>query len=93
MASNEDNIAFLFKALADRTQAYLEENIHGMKPEEAAVTAFLRQEFGASVAAIIGFVDILIEDARRPPASAPSPEGNLRDSACARPRLEYRGSR
>ena len=30
-----------------------------------AVAAFLRQEFGASVAAIIGFVDILIEDARR----------------------------
>jgi class 3 adenylate cyclase len=32
---------------------------------EHAVGAFLRQEFGASVAAIIGFVDILIEDARR----------------------------
>ena len=32
---------------------------------EYAVAAFLRQEFGASVAAIIGFVDILIEDARR----------------------------
>ena len=32
---------------------------------ERAVDAFLRQEFGASVAAIIGFVDILIEDARR----------------------------
>jgi len=32
---------------------------------ERAVAAFLRQEFGASVAAIIGFVDILIEDARR----------------------------
>jgi class 3 adenylate cyclase len=32
---------------------------------EDAVAAFLRQEFGASVAAIIGFVDILIEDARR----------------------------
>ena len=31
---------------------------------EHAVAAFLRQEFGASVAAIIGFVDILIEDAR-----------------------------
>jgi len=31
-----------------------------------AVAAFLRQEFGASVAAIIGFVDILIEDAHRP---------------------------
>ena len=29
-----------------------------------AVAAFLRQEFSASVAAIIGFVDILIEDAR-----------------------------
>ena len=33
---------------------------------EHALAAFLRQEFGASVAAIIGFVDILIEDARRP---------------------------
>jgi adenylate cyclase len=32
---------------------------------EHAVAAFLQQEFGASVAAIIGFVDILIEDARR----------------------------
>ena len=32
---------------------------------EHAVAAFLRQEFGASVAAVIGFVDILIEDARR----------------------------
>jgi len=31
---------------------------------EHAVAAFLREEFGASVAAIIGFVDILIEDAR-----------------------------
>jgi adenylate cyclase len=32
---------------------------------EHAIAAFLRQEFGASVAAIIGFVDILLEDARR----------------------------
>jgi hypothetical protein len=32
---------------------------------EHAVAAFLQQEFGASAAAIIGFVDILIEDARR----------------------------
>jgi adenylate cyclase len=32
---------------------------------ERAVAAFLRQEFGASVAAIIGFIDILIEDARQ----------------------------
>jgi adenylate cyclase len=32
---------------------------------EHAVAAFRRQEFGASVAAIIGFIDILIEDARR----------------------------
>jgi len=31
-----------------------------------ALAAFLRQEFGASVAAIIGFIDILIEDAQRP---------------------------
>ena len=33
---------------------------------EHALAAFLRQEFGASVAAIIGFVEMLIEDARRP---------------------------
>jgi adenylate cyclase len=33
---------------------------------EHALAAFLRQEFGASVAAIIGFLDILIEDAHRP---------------------------
>jgi CheY-like chemotaxis protein len=32
---------------------------------EHAIAAFLRQEFGAPVAAIIGFIDILIEDARR----------------------------
>jgi adenylate cyclase len=32
---------------------------------EHALAAFLRQEFGASVAAIIGFVEILFEDARR----------------------------
>jgi signal transduction histidine kinase len=32
---------------------------------EYAVAAFLRNEFGASVTAIIGFVDILIEDAQR----------------------------
>jgi adenylate cyclase len=32
---------------------------------EYALAAFLRQEFGASVAAIIGFVDILLEDAQR----------------------------
>jgi len=32
---------------------------------EHALAAFLRQEFGASVTAIVGFVDILIEDARR----------------------------
>jgi adenylate cyclase len=32
---------------------------------EHAIAAFLRQEFGASVTAIIGFVDILIEDARQ----------------------------
>jgi adenylate cyclase len=31
---------------------------------EQAVAAFLRQEFGASVTAILGFVDILLEDAR-----------------------------
>jgi class 3 adenylate cyclase len=31
---------------------------------EHAVAAFLRQEFGASIAAIIGFVDILLDDAR-----------------------------
>jgi adenylate cyclase len=32
---------------------------------EQMVAAFLRQEFGAPAAAIIGFVDILLEDARR----------------------------
>jgi class 3 adenylate cyclase len=32
---------------------------------QQATAAFLRQEFGASAAAISGFVDILIEDARR----------------------------
>ncbi len=32
----------LLQALADEAGAYLEENIHGMTPEEAAVTAFLR---------------------------------------------------
>jgi class 3 adenylate cyclase len=32
---------------------------------DRAVAAFLRQEFGSPVAAIIGFIDILIEDARR----------------------------
>jgi DNA topoisomerase-1 len=32
----------LLVGLANETQRYLEENIHGMKPEEAAVTAFLR---------------------------------------------------
>jgi class 3 adenylate cyclase len=33
---------------------------------EHALAAYLRQEFGASVAAIIGFIEILIEDACRP---------------------------
>lgn len=32
---------------------------------ERAVTAFLRQEFESSVAAVLGFLDILLEDARR----------------------------
>jgi adenylate cyclase len=32
---------------------------------ERAVAAFRRQEFGSSVAAILGFLDILIEDAKR----------------------------
>lgn len=32
---------------------------------QQALAAFLRQEFGASVAAILGFIDILLEDARR----------------------------
>jgi adenylate cyclase len=32
---------------------------------ENAIAAFLRQEVGASVTAIVGFVDLLIEDARR----------------------------
>ena len=31
---------------------------------ERAAVAFRRQEFGASIAAILGFLDILIEDAR-----------------------------
>jgi hypothetical protein len=31
-----------------------------------AISAFLQQEFSASVTAINGFIDILIEDARRP---------------------------
>ncbi|HEX5452319.1 MAG TPA: DNA topoisomerase IB [Stellaceae bacterium] len=32
----------LIDALAEEAQAYLEQNVHGMRPEEAAVTAFLR---------------------------------------------------
>ncbi len=36
----------LLQSLADEAGAYLEENIHGMKPEEAAVTAFLRLRLG-----------------------------------------------
>jgi DNA topoisomerase I len=36
----------LLKALAGRTQSYLEENIQGMRPEEIAVTAFLRLRLG-----------------------------------------------
>ena len=32
---------------------------------ERAAAAFLRQEFGSSVAAVLGFLDILIEDAER----------------------------
>jgi DNA topoisomerase-1 len=36
----------LLEGLANETQRYLEENIHGMKPEEAAVTAFLRLRLG-----------------------------------------------
>src|SRR5947208_916932 len=36
----------LLQALADEAGTYLEENIHGMKPEEAAVTAFLRLRLG-----------------------------------------------
>jgi DNA topoisomerase I len=36
----------LLQSLADQAGAYLEENIHGMKPEEAAVTAFLRLRLG-----------------------------------------------
>jgi adenylate cyclase len=32
---------------------------------ERAVAAFRRQEFGSSVAAVLGFLDILIEDAKR----------------------------
>jgi DNA topoisomerase-1 len=36
----------LLQSLADEAGAYLEENIHGMKPEETAVTAFLRLRLG-----------------------------------------------
>jgi DNA topoisomerase-1 len=36
----------LLQSLADQAGAYLEENIHGMTPEEAAVTAFLRLRLG-----------------------------------------------
>jgi DNA topoisomerase I len=36
----------LLEGLANETQRYLEENIHGMTPEEAAVTAFLRLRLG-----------------------------------------------
>jgi len=36
----------LLATLADEAQAYLEKNIHGMTPEEAAVTAFLRLRLG-----------------------------------------------
>ena len=32
---------------------------------DQAVAAFVRQEFAAPVSGIIGFVDILLEDARR----------------------------
>jgi adenylate cyclase len=32
---------------------------------DQAAAAFLRQEFGASAAALVGFLDILVEDARR----------------------------
>jgi hypothetical protein len=32
---------------------------------ERAVGAFVREEFGSSVAAILGFLDFLIEDARK----------------------------
>jgi adenylate cyclase len=47
-----------------------------------AVTAFLRQEFGASVAAIIGFVDILLEDARRNELAESIPDlQRMRDAA------------
>jgi DNA topoisomerase-1 len=36
----------LLQGLANETQRYLEENIHGMNPEEAAVTAFLHLRLG-----------------------------------------------
>jgi DNA topoisomerase I len=36
----------LLEGLANQTQRFLEDNIHGMKPEEAAVTAFLRLRLG-----------------------------------------------
>jgi hypothetical protein len=36
----------LAKSLAQQTQDYLEKNIQGMRPEEIAVTAFLRMRLG-----------------------------------------------
>jgi hypothetical protein len=52
---------------------------------EHAVAAFLRQEFGASVAAIIGFIDILIEDARRQVSRRLSPTS----SGCGGPECNF----
>lgn len=36
----------LLTTLAERTKAYLAENVTGLSPEEAAVTAFLRLRLG-----------------------------------------------
>ena len=58
----------LLEALANETQRYLEENIHGMKPEEAAVTAFLRLRLSE-----------LAEESRAPPdLRAGEPEFSIR---------------
>ena len=47
-----------------------------------AITAVLRQEFGAPVAAIIGFLDILLEDARRNELGEFTPDlERMRDAA------------
>src|SRR4051794_40699878 len=60
----------LLQSLADRAGAYLEENIQGMKPEEAAVTAFLRLR-----------LDELAKEAGPPDPSEAAPLPTLRAEA------------